>query len=195
MGVFAGDGNFHFDAKTYHYKVSIELSEYQREYTEILADIMERVFAKKPRVWANRKKHSIVVRLYGKSLYALLRQFLRWRGNKTHTISFMPSSLSLGKIFLRGVIRGLVASDGSVDRRNRCITFGVTSKKLAEQFSEIVKVFGITSQLHRSKKKGRRRLCHIVTIGSIEMLEKFKLDIGLTDPARASLLTQITERR
>lgn len=194
LGVFAADGNFLFDAEGYEYKIAIDLTDYQTEYAEILAGIIERIFGKRPRVRLDRKRHTINVRLYGKAIYSLLRQFLWWGENKTHSIAFKRSSFRLGKAFLRGVVRGLVAGDGSVSIRNNCISFGVTSKRLAKQYAEMLSIFGIESHWYTPKRRRSRAPCHSVTIRG-DMLKQFKTNIGLTDPVRARLLAVIIARR
>lgn len=194
LGTFASDGNFYADKKSYHYRVSIDLSAYQTDYAGKLSEIMEKVFGKMPWIWTSKRQRTILIRLYGKKIYALLRQFLQWRGNRTHTIAFKPFVFQLGKPFLKGVIRGLIAGDGSINVQKHRIHFGVTSGKLALQYSLMLEIFGIKSRTYRSKQEGKRA-CYNVLVTDLVFVRKFKLSIGLTDPAKAHLINEIVGRR
>ncbi len=194
LGAFASDGSFYYDKKSYHYSVSIDLSAYQTDYAGQLSEIMQKVFGKMPWIWTNERQHTILVRLYGKKIYTLLRQFLWWRGNRTHTIAFKPFVFQLRKPFLKGVIRGLIAGDGSINVQKHRIHFGVTSRKLALQYSLMLERFGIKSHAYRSKQEGKRP-CYHVLVSDLVLVKKFKLSIGLTDPAKAHLINEIVGRR
>jgi hypothetical protein len=65
----------------------------------------------------------------------MLKKFFVWKGTRTDTIDLSTAALRLPKPVLLGVVRGLVAEDGSVDRRRKRIVFGVVSKKLAGQYA------------------------------------------------------------
>jgi len=137
----------------------------------------------------------VVVSLYGKKIEGLLRQFLSWRrGNKTQTIAFKTSAFGFGDEFLKGIARGLIAGDGSVNPDRNTIKFGVISKKLANQYKRILLTFGIKSGIYHLKQTNRQPLYSVETT-SMQMANRFRLSIGLTDPVRDRLLSRIAVRR
>jgi hypothetical protein len=157
--------------------------------------MIQRVVGKIPNIRTNKTNHTVIISLYGKRIEILLRRFLSWRrGNKTQTIALKSSVFYLGREFLKGIVRGLVAGDGSVNPGRNSIKFGVISRKLANQYRTILTTFGIRSSIYRFKQPGRKVLYSVETT-SIEMARRFRLSIGLTDPARQRLLNQIHVRR
>jgi intein/homing endonuclease len=195
LGAFASDGNFQSDKKSHHYRVTIVLSEDQAIYAEVLTDKMEKVLGKRPKVWSYPKQHTVRITIHGREILDFLKRFLFWTGNKTHTIAFRRKSLNLGDAFRLGIIRGLIAGDGSVNLKNARVEFAVTSKRLAKQYAEVLKSFGIGSHWHSSKKRMRRVPLHSVTVRGTRDLRALKARIGLTDPLRSNLLDKILERR
>ena len=78
LGIFASDGSYSFARKSYHYGLELDLSGYQMEYALEVSEMIQEIFGKKPRIWANKKHHMIQVRLYGKSISKVLMEFLSW---------------------------------------------------------------------------------------------------------------------
>ncbi len=195
MGAFASDGSSLLDRNSYHYRTTIVLSIDQSEYAQILADKMEKVLGKRPNVWRYPRQNTIRVTIHGKEILNFLRRFLSWTGNKTHTIAFRREWLIRSKSFRIGVIRGLIAGDGSVSVQKSCVSFAVTSKRLAKQYAEALELSGIESHWHSSRRRRRRAPIHSVTVRGVHSLNKLNSRIGLTDPLRRNLLNKILERR
>lgn len=193
LGLFAADGCFYIDHERYHYTLSFDLPANQLEYAEIVARMIVGVFGKRPSVWINKRAHTVVIRIWGKAIEPFLRGFLSWENRKTHTIRFRPKSLMLGRPFLRGIVRGLVAGDGSVSADMGMITFGVTSRHLALQYASILDEFRIEYRSYRTKREGRKPIYHVVVRGE-KATGRFKSRIGLTDPAKLLLLKQPLRR-
>jgi len=94
---------------------------------------------------------------------------------------------------LRGVIRGLVAGDGSIYVPTRRISFGVVSKRLVEQYASILRRFGITTKSYSVPYKGKRTFHQVYVTGS-DNVRRFQKKIGLTDPAKLRQLDQALRR-
>ncbi len=195
LGLFASDGSYSFAHRSYHYRLELDLSDYQIEYALKVSDMIQEIFGKKPRIWVDKKAHMIQVRLYGKSISKVLRKFLRWRGRRTYTISFREDVLDFGMPFLKGIIRGLVAGDGSVYVPKSRISFGVVSAELARQYSSMLTRFGILSHSYTTHPRPGRHALHVVYISGADNVEKFKLRVSLTDPAKRKLLEAAAMRR
>jgi len=193
LGVFAADGCFYVERKTGHYKLTIDLSGYQMEYAERLVRIIRSILGKSPRIWVNKKGHTIQLRLYGKPILGILKSYLAWEGRRSHTIAFRPKALRLGKPFLKGVLRGLIAGDGSIYLPRHRVHFGVVSGKLAQQYSFVLRGFGIPSHSNVTKYKGKKSL-HSVVFSNLADVKKFKLRVGLTDPAKRKQLDDALRR-
>lgn len=151
------------------------------------------VFGRRPFVWRYERVHTVIVKLRGKAIEKFLRRFLTWEHRRTHTIRLNRFAMRQGRSFLRGIIRGLVAGDGSIAVAQKRIAFGVTSRLLAKQFALILRKFEIECRSYTTSQEGKMPM-HNVTIGSQEAIKKFKLRIGLTDPAKRKQLDQIARR-
>ncbi len=191
LGLFATDGCFYIDKKRYHYTLTITLSKYQFPYAKVVQGMIGRIVGKRPRLDVKAKSIQLVMR--GKSILSFLRRYLSWEGRRTYSIRFRRSSFRLGKEFLRGVVRGLIAGDGNVYPPKRRISFGVVSRRLALQFLWLLHKFGMTASIYSVRYENRKTLYHVHASG-LENAEKFKLRIGLTDPAKNRQLSLALRR-
>ncbi|MDV3243842.1 MAG: hypothetical protein LYZ66_01550 [Nitrososphaerales archaeon] len=192
LGLFAADGCFYIDSKRYHYTLTITLSAYQMEYARRVSEMIERILGRRARITVTNKR-TISIVLRGKQILPFLRRYLWWRGKRTHTIRLNEAALRMNRQFLRGVIRGLVAGDGSIYVPRRRISFGVVSKRLAEQYATILRRFGIPSKSYPVRYRGKRTL-HNVYVTGFGNLRRFQLKIGLTDPAKERQLDEAMRR-
>lgn len=131
--------------------------------------------------------------MYGREILPFLKRYLWWRGRRTHTICLKRRTLGMNKEFLRGVIRGLVAGDGSIYVPKGRISFGVVSKRLAEQYADILNKFGISSNSYSVPYAGKKTLYH-VHVTERDNVRKFRQRIGLTDPAKRMQLALAVRR-
>lgn len=67
-------------------------------------------------------------------------------------------------------------------------SLSAVSRKLAAQFPFLLTRFGIPSHTYSVRYTGKRKLYHVHVTGR-ENLGKFKLRVGLTDPAKNKLLS------
>lgn len=187
LGLFAADGCFYHDARRYGYILLITLSRNQLSYARRMARITAKVLGRAPRIYSNRNALTLVTR--GKAILPFLRRYMAWEGRKTHTIRFKSGVFTLGKPFLQGIARGLVAGDGGVYGPKRRVAFGVVSKRLALQYRSILSLFGIPSHLYPVDYAGKRTLYHVHVTGRAS-LRLFNERIGLTDPTKQLQLSQ-----
>ena len=191
LGIFATDGCFYVDMKRYHYTLSISLSKDQLQYAKILQGTIERIVGKRPRIDVKKGIAQLVMR--GKAILGFISHFLVWEGRKAHSIRFRQAVLHFRKDFLRGVLRGLLAGDGSVYAPKHRLSFGVVSKKLAHQFAALLRKFSITSHVYPVPYKGKKTLYHVHVTGKTN-IRKFKIRVGLTDPVKKGELNLALRR-
>jgi len=185
LGLFATDGSFFVDRQRYQYTLTITLSRSQVRYAQLVQRMIEGVIGKKPRIDTKQNCVQLVTRR--KAILGFLKKYLAWEGRKTYSIRFRETALGLSVEFARGVLRGLIAGDGNVYPPKHRIAFGVVSKRLAEQYSGLLEMFGIASHTYVVHYKDKKSLYHVHVTGR-RNLEKFKLRVGLTDPARGEQL-------
>ena len=191
LGIFASDGCFYIDTKRSHYTMIVTLSRYQLEYARLIGAMSWHIFGRKARLELKEKTVRII--LMGKRILPFLKRYLWWRGRRSHNIRLTCYSLRMNRAFLRGIVRGLVAGDGGVYIPKRRIAFGVVSKRLAEQYADILMRLGIKSNLYSVRYKGKKTLHH-VHITNQENIQRFILRIGLSDPYKRSQLDLIVRR-
>ncbi len=181
IGLFAADGCFYSDKKRYQYTLTITLSKYQMAYARLMRRIIHSILGKYPRIDTKRRAIQIVVR--GRAILPFLQRYLVWEGRRTHSIRLTSYALGQCDEFLKGIVRGLVAGDGGISIQKPRIYFGVVSKRLALQYAQILTRFKIASHVYSQSYPWKKTLYHVV-VGRRSELEKFKLRVGLTDPAK-----------
>lgn len=193
LGAFMGDGGFYF-GKNYKYSLVFFLSLKEIEYAKYLSDIINEIFGKKPNIWIDKKRKIIRITLMGKEIYDVLKKYLYWSENKTHSICLKDSLLNSKKDFLKGIIRGLIATDGSVYIPKNRISFGTVSLKLCNQFSKILEKFKIKHYIYTVEYRRKKTLYH-VHITDRNNLADFNRKIGITEQFRKSQLQTILNER
>jgi hypothetical protein len=177
LGLFAGDGYFNFDEENYKYRIIFFLSINEKLILKRLRRILFVLFGKYPNVQLDDYNHLYRVVLYGKQIYPLLKEFLEWEGKRSQTIRLKKSSFS-EKALLKGFIRGLINSDGSVYVKKSRLSFGSISKKMITQCSGILKSLEIEHKVYRSSSKNRKEF-HFIVIEGVDKVKKFDRTIGL----------------
>jgi intein/homing endonuclease len=152
VGIFAGDGGYFFDKKTYHHSIRIYTGLYEKEYAKFLKWFMTRLFSKEPRQYFLEKSGVVVTELYSRETYDLIRKYLEWDDVKVKTVRLKDFD-SLSKDFLRGFLRGLFDTDGGICRKKNKVAIGTASKKLANQVREIFRKFEIEPGFYKYKSK------------------------------------------
>ncbi|MCL5011753.1 MAG: hypothetical protein M1594_02565 [Candidatus Marsarchaeota archaeon] len=152
MGIFAGDGNYYFDRKTYHHTIRIFTGLYEKEYADFLESFLTKLFSKKPRRYANKKSGVIITEFYSRLIYDFIRKYLYWDKLKVKSIR-LKNFRSLHRPFLKGFIRGLFDTDGGIYRKKNKVAIGTASKRLAFQIREIFRLFNIEPGFYKYKQK------------------------------------------
>lgn len=192
LGVFIGDGSFYLD-RNFNYTLRITLSIGEMDYAVYLCNLIEKVFGKTANIWVYRKYNVIYITFLSKVIYKIIKKYVYWKGRKSHSVHLINPH-NLDNKILKGIIRGLIASDGSVYVPKNRISFGSVSKKMCLQFSEILNIFGVKSYIYPVHYKNKKTLYHLHITGK-ENIKLFKQQIDLTEPNRKLKLDRILERR
>ena len=180
IGAFAGDGNFYFNPKYYHYKFTFSLSSYEDDYAKRLVEIILLVFNRKPYIWKNKKSNYINVYIYGKKIYETIKKFLIWDEDKTFSVRLRNINI-LDRPFLKGFLIGLINTDGAVNIPMKRLMFATISKELRSQASIILDNFDIPHCNYLVKGKNNRRDLYCFEIGSKKGVLRYKETIGITN--------------
>ena len=120
-----------------------------KPYASYIKELIEKNFNKKVRVYL-QEKSELRLTFYSKFIYEFLNEYLNTKGNKTLNISLKKPIDNLSNGFLLYFIRGLIDTDGHVDKHGKII-LALISKKLIEQTAVILKMFGIDSKISLRK--------------------------------------------
>lgn len=140
LGIFAGDGSFFKNPKTYHYTISIAIGHYEKGYIRHLKQKLPEWFNKKPYIFYQKHngKASCIIFIYrSKKIYDTIRNYLEWNGKKTYSIRLRGLDLKKRE-FNRGFVRGLVDTDGNFYSPKRRLSISSVSEKLIDQIEEIL---------------------------------------------------------
>lgn len=163
LGAFAGDGGMFYDKKYWHYTVSIYLHKTDDKlYSLYLKELIEKNFNKKVRVYIHAGS-SLRLTFRSKVIFKLIEEYLVTSGNKTLNISIKKPISELSDDFLIYFIRGLIDTDGSVDKYGRII-LALISQNMIEQVAIILKKFGIDSKISLRKVRTNEHPLYAITI-------------------------------
>ncbi len=206
IGAFAGDGNLYYSHKK-HYQVSIFTDLKEIVYANYLSKLMRELLGRVPHVRPHkgtRGNTTLVVQIHGEEAVNLIKRFLTFKSGdgekKTYSVRLLNSVESYSKKFLRGFIKGLVASDGSVyfkyyPNRNRFfknIEVNLTSKELALQYKNALDMFGINSRFYTYIPKNLiAKPVYEVHIKALSSIQKFYYKIGLSEERKSAKLKNI----
>ena len=162
LGLFAADGNAH---KTVYrgghkYRIRISFSYDEKEYAEDFRKMLNKLFSKNPFLFENRKYNVIIVGYYSKKLLDFIKMYLKWRKNKSQTVSLRH--LNYSKEFLKGFLRGFLDGDGYSDKYRRTSMFCI-SRKMMKQIFCISKSFGFNPKFYIYEKGQNRKKLYIVS--------------------------------
>ncbi len=193
LGLFAGDGNFEFDA-AYHYRVTIFLSPKERKILNRTVHIISQLFGKKPWVWYNKRGNCYYVRVYGKRIFLLLKKFLSWGKNKTLTISF-NDNVFRDRRLMKGIIRGLINSDGNIYEARLRISFGSISKTMIEQSESMLTILSVPHTYSTSAPHQNHKRFYTIAIEGEKKVLEFNSKIGLIDSEKQDILQSALNMR
>lgn len=182
IGAFSGDGNFYFDKKSYHYRISFVTASYEKMYAIELQKLIRQIFGKDPAMYELENKILLVV--YGKSILELIKEYLRWRGEKGSTVRLRHDLSFYSSDFLRGFVRGLFDTDGNVSKKKAQIMLGSISQRIISQVSDILKMFDLEHSFYKYRPRPNRREFNCIYLYNKENLYKFNKIIGFTNPVK-----------
>lgn len=161
-GTFAGDGSFNKD-KNHHYKISIYLNR-SEEYWDILSRHLAQNLEKEPEIFHFDDRNVTELRYNSKKLYEFLKRHLEWSKDKCETIR-MKESRDFHREFKLGFIRGLIDTDGYREPKFRRYIYGTISKRLRDNFSDILEEIGIEhTNYYEVPEKEKWRTMHKVRV-------------------------------
>ena len=152
IGIFAGDGNYTFNKKTYHHRIRIYTGAHEIDYSNYLKSFLSRLFNKSPRTFLTKEKNVVVNLYYSKEIYGLIMKYLFWEGKKTYTV-MLKDFENLGTDFIIGFLRGLFGTDGGIYAQKNKVAFGTASKELASQIRNSLRLLGIEPGFYKYKDK------------------------------------------
>ncbi len=193
IGIILGDGYIRYNTKESIYGLEITGDALDdHEYFQSIAEIIEKISKKKPKIWTKKEKkgQSLKLLIYDKKFIEFLIDDLDIvYKNKTFTAE-IPQKYSEWK-YSKHILRGLFESDGSLyfSRSKKLeypsyprIEITTSSKKLAEQIISIMKqkAFKIQSRTRKEDKTIR------LYLSGPEMLEKWIQEIGISSMKKHS---------
>ncbi len=163
LGAFSGDGSFCYQRKTWHYTIRFHLHRFDdAQYADYLTKLVESNFGKKMSI-SYVEPNASILKIHSKEIYKLIKEYLVILPSKSLSVSLKKPLEDLSDEFLSSFVRGVVDTDGSVDKHGRII-LGLISHDLISQISLILERFGIEHRCTVRKTKPEWHNLHIITI-------------------------------
>ncbi len=141
------------------------LSNEEIQYAQCLSDLSAKLFGRQS--YLRDGKHKVGdscrrAKMDSKYVHNFLKNILTFTNDKSHTVKINRSILKKGKESLKGIVSGMIATDGSVycGKYGVHINFSTISKTLARQYSRILKLFGVEHSIYKNPRKGLERLVY-----------------------------------
>jgi len=152
LGAFAGDGNFFYDKKYGHYTISFHFhATDDKKYADYIKSLTEINFRKKVRSYTNNQNKLSLV-FYSKDIYKIIFDNLGVKGKKGVNLKIIKPIKSLSKDFKISFIRGLIDTDGHVNKYGQII-LSLIAMGLVKQVSSMLLDLGIQNKLSIRKKQ------------------------------------------
>ena len=105
--------------------------------------LMLNLFSKNPSLFIRKKQNTAIVRMRSKDIYLFIKNYLIWNGKKYYSVHLKDKASKYSKKFLKGFVRGLFDTDGSMNRNLPRAVFGTVSKLLSNNVEEILSLLNI----------------------------------------------------
>ncbi|MDE1851812.1 MAG: LAGLIDADG family homing endonuclease [Candidatus Micrarchaeota archaeon] len=151
MGAFAGDGNYTKD-RAYKHQIRIYINRADTGYINHLKGLMFSLFGKNPSIFIDTKKNVAVLRLVSADLIAFIRTYLRWEHTKTKTVRLAPG-VKRTKGFITGFLKGLMDTDGYINKKQHVAVFSTISSNLARDIGTSLRGLGIKYNCYKNIDK------------------------------------------
>ena len=172
VGVFAGDGNYTVDRR-YHHQIRIFLTARDSLYIQHVADLFTFICNKKPSIYYRKSENVAVIRIISVELYNFITKYLKWNKRKTETVHLRKPLNGYKKSFLIGFLRGLIDTDGYIDKRGT-VKFSTISNNLSKNVELSLRKLKINYRkyIQTDKRKNRKPITRIVVWKDFEKLIK-----------------------
>lgn len=186
IGAFAGDGTCHTDKKGYY---AITYTTYIKEplYASRLKSLLEETYNCK--VYEYIYAPAIITRIKRKQSSEHIKSFLQWKPfQKTKTVCLKETVNFQSNDFLRGFIRGLIDTDGTIDQYGRISCLSI-SKSLMQNLFDAFKKFNFKPKWW-IKKKNLKNTKYCIAISKKEA-PKYLNAIGFGNKYKEEKLKKI----
>jgi len=161
MGIMVGDGNIYYSPakRTYRFVITGHSKNDFSYLTEHVANLIFKLFGKKPSIWKYKKKMAIGLALYSRKIIDFLLSLGLKSGKKSQNAEIPAVILDGSKEIKARFLRGLADTDFCITFRNSrkrypVIIGNTSSRTLACQIKELLMEFSITSSIYERKPWG-----------------------------------------
>jgi len=173
IGIILGDGNI-WVKKGYYYVTIVGDSQKDRDYLlNYVNPLFRRLFGKEMYFYEHKTSKELFLSIGSKDVVFTLKHFGLQAGNKKKNNVGIPSWIFESEKYLRGCIRGLIDTDGSVcpitGRNYSYIWFFSSIENLRKTFSLAMKKLGFKT----SKWIVQKNKASYIFIGSKPMIKKY----------------------
>jgi len=188
MGAFAGDGSYYHPKNGSSHKIRFSLSiSKDMAYAKYLIDLLKKLNLN-PFLYKKEKENGLDIIVNSKKFINFIFLFLEWKGKRTYSIMLKHELKEYSNEFLRGFVRGLMDTDGYVERSN--VSCGVVSEGLIKNLTQIFDKFNIKYKFSIKKREPLRRNLFLVRVYR-DSLNKYYLFFGFSNLYKLEALEKI----
>jgi hypothetical protein len=188
VGAIIGNGNLWTDGSRYRVELTGD-PKFDKEYFDYLSTISKNLFEKNPYPIHVRQR-GLRWRLQSKDAFILLTKLgLPIGKGKSHRVTIPQTIVQKGWDFTKWSMRGIMDTDGTLFFSKKTYTYPIyptielrtCNAELAKQMQTL-----LTGNGFRARKRGNEEEGYHVALYGIEMLNRWKAEIGFSNPKHAN---------
>jgi len=178
VGIFAGDGSQYYDKKSGHYETNVHFGD--KEYALYVKKLFDGYFQKEFNL-KNETGGRFRLKGYCKGVYDYFSNYLSYESRKKHC-TVKLKTLNCPPAFVKGFLRGLVDTDGTICPGNNKIRiiYYTTSEELAIQLKSLLERFNLKAGISCiNRKKTKKAIYHVYLLQAfvepfLELIKPYK---------------------
>jgi len=152
VGLYVGDGWISHNGAT----LNIVFNKKESELIQSVKKIAEERFVASSTIFCNEKHHYCKISIASRGLVEIMKEYVRGDGSLNKRLNSKVFARSIK--FRKGVLIGIIESDGNINRSRNQISIHLGNKDLISDISILARSLGVNSTFFESKNKtGEKR--------------------------------------
>jgi len=147
IGLYIGDGWISHNGAT----VNLVFGEKESSLVEFVGQFIEKRFAAKVTIFSNKEHHYSKISIASRGLSEMIKEYVRGDNSLNKRLNSKLFARSID--FRKGVLVGIIESDGSVDRKRNRAALHMGNNELISDLFILARTLGINATTYKTQNK------------------------------------------